>query len=73
MAGCARIQGCPLFKQFSIKASVRVWMSSYCEGDFSRCERFKLASAGGQVPPNLLPNGKLLQVPVAQVELRDLD
>jgi hypothetical protein len=62
MASCSRVAGCPLFKHFSIKASLLVWTRSYCEGGFARCERLKLADAGLPVPPNLLPNGKLLAV-----------
>ena len=73
MASCSRIQGCPLFAQFSLKSSIRVWMSRYCEDDFARCERLKLATSGAPVPPNLLPNGKLLQVAVAQAEVHDLE
>ncbi len=33
----------------------------YCESDFSRCERYKLASAGTMPPGDLLPNGERLQ------------
>jgi hypothetical protein len=41
-------------------AALRVWQSFYCEGCFSRCERFKLATSGRPVPERLLPNGRLL-------------
>jgi hypothetical protein len=37
-----------------------VWQSFYCEGCFERCERFKLARTGRQVPETLLPNGRLV-------------
>lgn len=58
---CPRLSGCPLFPKMSMKSSLRVWQCFYCEGTaFERCERFKLASSGGTVPPTLLPNGKLL-------------
>jgi hypothetical protein len=42
-----------------MKEALRVWQSFYCEAAFSRCERFKLAAAGGEVPEKLLPNGRL--------------
>jgi hypothetical protein len=60
MASCERIASCPLFKQFSIKATLVVWTTRYCEGDSSRCERLKLVREGKPVPLNLLPNGKML-------------
>lgn len=42
-----------------MKEALRVWQSFYCEGIYSRCERFKLATAGAEVPERLLPNGRL--------------
>ena len=57
---CPRISGCPLFPKFSMESSMRVWKTSYCEGTFQRCERYRLATGGATVPPNLLPNGKML-------------
>jgi hypothetical protein len=69
---CARISTCPLFKAFSMKSSLRVWQSYYCEGEFNRCERWKRVAAGQPVPANLLPNGRLLEVPVEQLELKDM-
>ncbi len=44
-----------------MKEALRVWQTFYCEGCFARCERFKLAAAGKAVPPELLPNGRLLE------------
>jgi hypothetical protein len=64
MAACARIDACPLFKQFSMKSSLKVWQAYYCEGDWSRCARWKLVDAGRPVPMNLLPNGRMLTVPM---------
>jgi hypothetical protein len=64
MAACARVGACPLFKQFSMKSSLKVWQAYYCEGDWSRCERWKLVSEGRPVPMNLLPNGRMLDVPI---------
>jgi hypothetical protein len=65
---CERITSCALFKQFTMKSSLTVWKTFYCEGDPSRCERFRLVLAKQPVPANLLPNGKLLPVPLEQLE-----
>jgi hypothetical protein len=65
------MQGCPLFKQFSLKSSLIIWTTRYCNSDFARCERLKLAVSGRAVPLNLLPNGKLLGVPLEQAEFKD--
>jgi hypothetical protein len=70
---CARIVACPLFKQFSMKSSLKVWQAYYCEGDFTRCERFRLASVSSPVPQNLLPNGRMLEVPLDRLEARHFE
>jgi hypothetical protein len=67
MAACARLDACPLFQQFSMKSSLKVWQAYYCEGDWSRCERWKLVAADKPVPANLLPNGRILSVPLEQL------
>ncbi len=72
MASCPRITTCPLFKQFSLKSSLAVWKAHYCEGDFGRCERWKLVAASLPVPLGLLPNGKHLAVPIEQLEARHM-
>jgi hypothetical protein len=72
MAACDRIERCPLFQQFSMKAALRVWVAQYCERDFGRCERLKLALQGHPVPRNMLPNGRMLRVALEQAEVSDL-
>ncbi|HSN15042.1 MAG TPA: hypothetical protein VLT61_10440 [Anaeromyxobacteraceae bacterium] len=72
MAVCSRVETCPLFKQFQMKAALRVWQGYYCEGDFNRCERWKLVSAGKPVPMNLLPNGHTLDVPLDRLESKHM-
>ncbi len=52
---------CALYPQFKVQSLLNVWKVTYCEGDFEKCERYKLATAGGTVPLALLPNGKLLR------------
>lgn len=69
---CPRIAGCPLFQQLSMKSSLRVWSTMYCEGTFQRCERYQLAMSGVPVPASLLPNGKLLDAPLDRLRPEDL-
>lgn len=54
---------CTLHKRIGMSAALRVWQSFYCEGAFARCERYKLATSGRDVPERLLPNGRLLEHP----------
>jgi hypothetical protein len=57
---CPRLSACGIARRVSTNA-LRVWQSFYCEGCFDRCERFKLAEAGVEVPETLLPNGRLVE------------
>lgn len=59
---CSHVPTCELFPKFALRGSLRVWQTFYCEGDFSRCARYELALAGKPVLPNLLPNGKTLDL-----------
>jgi hypothetical protein len=63
MEGCPHFERCGLQQNIAMQAALRVWRSFYCDGTHSRCERFKLAEAGVEVPPRLLPNGRLLDAP----------
>jgi hypothetical protein len=67
---CPRVTTCPLFEQFSMKSSLKVWQASCCDGDYGRCERWKLACANREVPLGLLPNGRSLHVPFERLEGR---
>lgn len=67
MANCPRIASCPLFQVFTTKTGLAVWKTFYCEGSFERCARWNLVSEGKPVPMNLLPNGKLLHVPLEHI------
>ncbi len=61
---CSHIPGCELFPKFGLRGSLKVWQTFYCQGAFERCARYRLALAGGPVPPNLLPNGHELDLAV---------
>lgn len=60
MPTCPYTGSCSLRQSIGMKAALGVWQSFYCESGFERCERYKLASAGVDVPARLLPNGRLL-------------
>ena len=59
---CSHVEHCELFPKFGVRGSLRVWHTFYCQGHFETCERYKRALAGQPVPPNLLPNGKELNL-----------
>ena len=61
---CARTPTCQLFKAFNLKATLGIWKVFYCEDRFERCERLKLLESGAEVPRNMLPNGKRLDVDI---------
>jgi len=45
-----------------MESALRVWQMGYCESDYSRCARHKMVCSGADVPPNMLPNGKLIKL-----------
>ncbi len=63
MASCPHTLTCGLTRSISMREALRVWQSFYCDGVFGRCERYKLASAGREIPDKLLPNGRLQDPP----------
>lgn len=70
---CPYTAACPMFAAFQDKATLRVWQSMYCERAPARCERLKAFEAGAPCPDNLLPNGRLVDVPLALVEPRHFE
>ncbi len=67
MAACPHIGTCTLRRSLGMQAALQVWQSFYCDGTFKRCERYKLACSGMDVPARLLPNGRLLDGPEAML------
>lgn len=67
MPSCPNVERCAIRQSIGMQAALRVWQSFYCEGCFARCERFKLAASGQEVPARLLPNGRLLDGPEAMI------
>lgn len=68
MQSCPRVASCPLFAQFKVKSSLKVWQAFFCEGQYDRCARYKLTVQAKPVPLNLLPNGRVLDVPLEQLD-----
>jgi hypothetical protein len=62
-ARCTHVSGCSLFAMFRLESSGEVWKTLYCDGSFKRCARFKAATEGRSIPINLLPNGKMMDLP----------
>ena len=60
---CPRVPVCELYALAKVQPLLDVWKKSYCEKGFERCERYKRAVAGEQVPPTLLPDGQTLRLP----------
>ena len=60
---CSHSKSCELFAQFALNPALKVWQSHYCEGEFVSCTRYQRALEGKSVPLNLLPNGKMIEVP----------
>jgi len=59
---CPNTQGCPLFPLFRMKSSLGVWQTHYCENAYESCARYVMSKNGVRVPPNLLPNGRELNL-----------
>jgi len=60
MNTCPKMEMCPVFPEFRSRQALRVMQSLYCEGDFSRCARYKSVTAGVIPPKTLLPDGSML-------------
>lgn len=59
---CPHLATCELFPRFQRRASLKVWQTFYCEGSYASCARYKLALQSFPVSPNLLPNGRELNL-----------
>jgi hypothetical protein len=59
---CSHRGSCELFPKFALRGALKVWTTFYCDGNHQACERFKRSQRNEPVPPNLLPNGKELDL-----------
>lgn len=66
MASCSHTSNCALFPMISVNSALKVWRTFYCEGKWQECARYKLSLEGKPVPPNLLPNGKVLDMGIGE-------
>lgn len=51
-----------MYSLFRVQSLLNVWKVQYCEADYATCARFAKSCSGESVAPNLLPNGKELQL-----------
>ena len=65
---CARISGCPLYKAFAMKSSLRVWKTYYARATSTGASGSRSRTRARRVPPNMLPNGRMLEVPINQYD-----
>jgi hypothetical protein len=59
---CEHADSCELFALLSLQTTLSIWMENYCEADFAKCARYKLALERRPVPGPLLPNGRELRL-----------
>jgi len=57
---CPNLMKCQMFKFFQSDFAKQIYLTLYCQGNFTGCARKKLKDAGKEVPENLLPDGQYL-------------
>ena len=61
---CPHLASCELFPKFQKRATLGVWQTFYCLGEYDGCVRYTRALQSLPVSPNLLPNGRELTLAV---------
>ncbi|MFV1998143.1 MAG: hypothetical protein ACC641_09045 [Acidiferrobacterales bacterium] len=69
MTACSHTSDCELFPMISVNSALKIWRAFYCEGKWHECARYKLSLKGKVVPPNLLPNGKSIDLAIGQSQI----
>lgn len=59
---CTHKDNCALFPVISLSSALKIWQTFYCDGKFETCLRYQRSLKGEKVAPNLLPNGKELDL-----------
>ncbi|MHB8744387.1 MAG: ACT domain-containing protein [Sulfuricaulis sp.] len=59
---CTHKDSCALFPVISLSSALKIWQTFYCDGKYETCLRYQRSLKGEKVPPNLLPNGKALDL-----------
>lgn len=50
-----------MYDIFKLAGMQGLWQALYCHGGYQRCARFEASLEGKVIPPQLLPDGKLLR------------
>ena len=53
-----------MFPIISLSSALKIWQTFYCDGQHETCVRYQRSLKGVKVAPNLLPNGKALDLVV---------
>ncbi len=61
---CTHKDSCALFPVISLSSALKIWQTFYCDTQHENCLRYQRSLKGEKVPPNLLPNGKALDLHV---------
>lgn len=61
---CSHKDSCAMFPIISLSSALKIWQTFYCDGQHETCLRYQRSLKGEKVPPNLLPNGKALDLVV---------
>ncbi len=58
MASCEKLEKCPFFneKMAAMPAVIEMLKKRYCLSDKSECARYRIATAGMEVPMDLFPH-----------------
>lgn len=59
---CTHKDSCGLFPVISLSSALKIWQTFYCDGKYETCLRYQRSLKGEKVAPNLLPNGKELDL-----------
>ncbi len=61
---CSHKDSCAMFPIISLSSALKIWQTFYCDGQHETCVRYQRSLKGEKVAPNLLPNGKELDLVV---------
>ena len=67
---CSHKDSCAMFPIISLSSALKIWQTFYCDGQHETCLRYQRSLKGEKVPPNLLPNGKALDLVVEDKSVR---
>ena len=59
---CPKTERCPLYPEFKLGSSLRIWQTHFCNTDaeYERCQRYIMSESGQMPNPRMLPNGEML-------------